>query len=226
MELVSYRYWRRRAALFWPTSVIGKLALYFTAVWAVLAGIRYLAWWITGADKLAGLAALIGLARAGSVLFFTILILRWVRHRFLWKLRNRLIVTYFFIGVIPLALVVTISLLSAALFLNQFATSEATHILDGEVRAIAAVGENLAQEIAHRPQGEIAQFQETHSLSNRYPGFELAAWKNEKSLARTSIPLPHWSEADSAGVIEDGGKIFLRAISHVTVKTDKFMIVT
>lgn len=226
MELVSYRYWRRRAALFWPTSVIGKLALYFTGVWAALAGIRYIVWWLAGTDKLAGLGALIGLSRAGSVLFFTILVLRWVRNRFLWKLRNRLIVTYFFIGVIPLALVVTIGLLSAALFLNQFATSEATHILDGEVRAIAAVGENLAQEIAHRPQSQITQLQETHSLSNRYPGFELAAWKNKNSLSSSVIPYPQWSEKDFSGVVKDGEKVFLRAISHVKVNGDEFVVVT
>jgi phosphoserine phosphatase RsbU/P len=226
MELVTYRYWRRRAALFWPTSVIGKLALYFTGVWAVLAGIRYFGWWIAGTDKLAGLGPLIGLARAGSVLFFTILILRWVRNRFLWKLRNRLIVTYFFIGVVPLGLVITIGLLSAALFLNQFATSEATHILDGEVRAIAAVGENLAQEIAHRPHGELSQLQETHNLGNRYPGFELAAWKNGKSLSSSTIPYPQWSQTASSGVIKDGEKIYLRAISHIQVKADTFVVVT
>ena len=101
MELVSYRYWRRRAALFWPTSVIGKLAFYFAGVWLALVGIRVAAWAATGTDRLAGLATLIGIARFGTLLFITILVLRWVRHRFLWKLRNRLIVTYFFIGVIP-----------------------------------------------------------------------------------------------------------------------------
>src|SRR5579864_5090558 len=33
------------------------------------------------------------------------LIFRWVRKRLLWRLRNRLIVTYIFIGVIPVVLI-------------------------------------------------------------------------------------------------------------------------
>jgi phosphoserine phosphatase RsbU/P len=226
MAFESYRYWRRRATLFWPTTVMGKLALYFAAVWLALSGIRYALLAATGTDRAAGLGPLIGIARFGAVLFLCILFLRWIRNRFLWKLRNRLIVTYFFIGVVPVALVVTISLLSAALFLNQFATSEATHILDGELRAIAAIGENLAQEVAHRPQSEIAQLQEAHSLGNRYPGFELAVWKNGKSLSPSAIAYPQWSETNVANVVKDGEQIYLRAISHVTAKSDKFLVVT
>src|SRR3569832_57221 len=142
MELVSYRYWRRRAALFWPTSVIGKLALYFAGGWLVLLGARLSAYAISGTDRLASLATIIGIARFGALLFVTILVLRWVRHRFLWKLRNRLIVTYFFIGVIPAVLLITIALLAGTLFLNQYATSQARYMLDAELRAIAAVNEN------------------------------------------------------------------------------------
>jgi sigma-B regulation protein RsbU (phosphoserine phosphatase) len=225
MDLVSYRYWRRRVALFWPTSVVGKLALYFGAVWAVLAGVRYATLWVTGADKASGLAALIGISRLGTVLFACVLLLRWVRNRFLWKLSNRLIVTYFFIGVVPVALVITISLLAAALFLNQFATSEASSILDAEVRAIAAVGENMAQEIAHENSSNLAGLAETHSLATRYPGFELVAWKNGKSVSTSKISFPAWSKSDSAGVIEDGGRIFLRSITQVHVKADNFVVV-
>jgi len=35
---------------------------------------------------------------------------RWLRSKLLWRLRNRLIVTYVFIGVIPVFLLVVISL--------------------------------------------------------------------------------------------------------------------
>jgi len=51
------------------------------------------------------------LAFVAGVLFF-ILGFRWVKRRILWRLRNRLIVTYMFIGVIPAVLLVGMGLIT------------------------------------------------------------------------------------------------------------------
>ncbi len=51
-----------------------------------------------------------------------LMLLRWVRHRLMWRLRNRLIVTYVFIGVIPIVLLLMMGLLAGYLFAGQFAT--------------------------------------------------------------------------------------------------------
>src|SRR5215813_13974550 len=40
------------------------------------------------------------------ILLLTVLAFRWLRVRMLWRLRNRLIVTYVFIGVIPAILLI------------------------------------------------------------------------------------------------------------------------
>lgn len=226
MELVSYRYWRRRASLFWPTSVIGKLALYFTGVWLFAASVRYGIYAATGADKAAGLGALIGVARFGSLLFLSIIFLRWVRNRFLWKLRNRLIVTYFFIGVIPAALLITIFVLSGTLFLNQYATSQARYLLESELKAMSAVDENIAREIAARPNTPIKDLQELHSLSSRYEGFEIAAWRDGKSIASSAITFPAWSEKDESFVAHESEKLYLRAITHLDRAGSKLVVVS
>ena len=226
MDVSLQRYWRRRAALFWPTSLMGKLTLYFGGVWVVLAAVRYLVWWASGTDRVAGLGSLIAVAKAGAILFACILLLRWVRNRFLWKLRNRLIVTYFFIGVVPVGLIITISLLSAALFMNQFATSEANNLLDGEVRAIGAIGENLAQEIAHRPASEIAGLQEAHSLNARYPGFEMAVWNGSRALTDSKISRPDWNQESGDFVVLDGNQLFLRSIRHLAVGSNAYLVVS
>lgn len=226
MDVSLQRYWRRRAALFWPTTLMGKLALYFAGVWAVLAGLRYGVWWTFGADRLSGLGVLIGLAKFGAILFVSILLLRWVRNRFLWKLRNRLIVTYFFIGVVPVALIITISLLAAALFMNQFATSEANNLLDAELRAIGAVGENLAQEIVNRPTADIVHLQEAHSLDARYPGFELAVWNGDRALTSSKIKRPDWSHDNAEFVALDDNRVFLRAIRHLTSGKQQYLVIS
>ena len=41
-----------------------------------------------------------------AILLFVIVGYRWLRKQLLWRLRNRLIVTYMFIGVIPVILLV------------------------------------------------------------------------------------------------------------------------
>src|SRR5581483_10249410 len=61
---------------------------------------------------------------------------RWTRQRVLWALRNRLIVTYVFIGVIPVVLLVCLGLLIAYVFVGQFATYAATSDLQTEIRQL------------------------------------------------------------------------------------------
>ena len=60
------------------------------------------------------------LAFLSGVLFF-VLAFRWVRRRILWRLRNRLIVTYMFIGVIPAVLLIAMALITLYGLGGQFA---------------------------------------------------------------------------------------------------------
>ncbi|MGC2300154.1 MAG: hypothetical protein WA476_15205, partial [Acidobacteriaceae bacterium] len=43
---------------------------------------------------------------------YSILAFRWLKRRILWRLRNRLIVTYVFIGVIPAVLLMAMALIT------------------------------------------------------------------------------------------------------------------
>ncbi len=77
-----------------------------------------------------------GWAQFLSFLFLVCLLLlgfRWVRRRLMWRLRNRLIVTYVFIGVIPILLLVSMGLLAGYLFAGQFATYIALSDLQTEL---------------------------------------------------------------------------------------------
>src|SRR5208337_5539840 len=47
---------------------------------------------------------------------------RWIRRHVMWRLRHRLIVTYLFIGVIPVVLLLTMASVGGYLFAGQFAT--------------------------------------------------------------------------------------------------------
>ncbi len=70
--------------------------------------------------------------------------MRWARQHLMWRLRNRLIVTYVFIGVIPIVLLVAMVLLAAYLFAGQFATYVALADLDTELQHLTAANDALA----------------------------------------------------------------------------------
>ena len=62
----------------------------------------------------------------------------------MWRLRNRLIVTYVFIGVIPVILLVAMGLLAGFLFAGQFATYVAMSDLQSELQHLEATNRSLA----------------------------------------------------------------------------------
>ena len=66
----------------------------------------------------------------------------------MWRLRNRLIVTYTFIGVIPLVLVLMMALIAGYLFAGQFATFLASSDLNSELRTLEAANSAMATELA------------------------------------------------------------------------------
>src|SRR5438477_7086784 len=80
-------------------------------------------------------------------LFFAIAIRR-LSSRLLWRLRNRLIVTYIFIGVIPIVLLLTMFVISGYLLGNQLTTLLVHRDLMAEVQNLDTLTSTVAQEIA------------------------------------------------------------------------------
>src|ERR1022692_2387196 len=76
----------------------------------------------------------------------TLMGLRWMRRQFMWRLRNRLIVTYVFIGVIPIFLLMTMAILACYLFGGQFATYVAMSDLQSELQHLESANRSLAMQ--------------------------------------------------------------------------------
>ena len=74
-----------------------------------------------------------------AALLFSIVAFRWLKRKLLWRLRNRLIVTYVFIGVIPAALLITMALVTTYLFAGQFASFVVTSEINSQLRSMQAV---------------------------------------------------------------------------------------
>jgi len=83
---------------------------------------------------------------AGIYLF--IRFLGWWRTRLLWSLRNRLIVAYLFIAVVPILLIVTLVLLAGRIFYSQLGAYLLHEDIQQRIEMIADIGEHIA--VAHQ----------------------------------------------------------------------------
>jgi len=222
----------RRATRLLPTGKLGRFTLYvFTLRMFVFVAQQTLLYFSSKAlaDTLSGWGTFFTFI---LTLCFTVLALRWFRNRFLWKVRNRLIVTYMFIGVVPVSLVVVMAGLSGYLFFNQFATSQARGEIESEVKKLEMVNNGLAREFSERlDHGDSLDIRLVESLSNvrhqseRFPGWQIILWQEGKpkllygggSLAR-EVEEPEWGKGDYQGIVVDENKFFLRAVDTVTHK--------
>ncbi|HEY3619347.1 MAG TPA: hypothetical protein VGK96_21255, partial [Candidatus Sulfotelmatobacter sp.] len=112
---------------------MARLACYLAAMAAGLFALQKLldlfarSW----GDHLGGWIEFLGFL---ATVLFCILAFRWLKRRLLWRLRNRLIVTYVFIGVIPAVLLVTMALITLYGLAGQFAVFVVTSEIDSQLR--------------------------------------------------------------------------------------------
>src|ERR1700722_2497616 len=85
-----------------------------------------------------------------AALLFSIVAFRWLKRKLLWRLRNRLIVTYVFIGVIPAFLLVAMAAITIYLFAGQFASFVVTSEINSQLRSLQAVNAAVSNELAAR----------------------------------------------------------------------------
>ena len=173
-------------------------------------------------------AKLDGWATLLTVAFFfcaMVTVCRWGYRPLLWRLRNRLIITYLFIGVMPILLLLLMGGIAGYLFAGQFATYVVFSDLQSELLHLQAANDALAAQLfplegAGKLNEQIAQ-QYTRASDERFPGrtvtlsrqgqgFVLATDGTE--LALHPAPIPAFILGDFTGFVQDGAMLHLRAI--------------
>lgn len=210
-------------ALVRPQTKLGKTALWF----GVLAGITELARLVA---RSAPGTTLSGWAAFLSYVFLACLFLlglRWVRRRLMWRLRNRLIVTYMFIGVIPVILLVAMALLAAYLFAGQFATYIALSGLQGQLEHLQSANSALASQFGSlarsgrlTPQlaAEVASAsdenfrQRTVTVLEGAKGYTIQPGGKVDPVA---VKLPDAVKGDFSSFTMDGGHLHLRVVKSI-----------
>ncbi len=173
---------------------------------------------------------IVGLAIAG--VYYVNRLVGTLKRHILWHLRRRLIVTYIFIAVVPIVLILVLVGLAAVMLNGQFAAFLVTLRVREQVAELRQVNRVVAHE-AHLSRaktaveliGQLRRFyvQELSTHAASYPGLEIslsmgsekeAFYLNGKTLNKTPT-IPVWFHGEEfAGVVAEGGRIFLRSVDE------------
>jgi len=219
----------------WPQGKMARLACYL----AGLAVALFLLEKLLGVFRPAWGAPLGGwitfFTFVACVLFF-ILGFRWVRWRILWRLRNRLIVTYLFIGAIPVVLLIAMGLITLYGLGGQFAVFVVTSEIDARLRSLEAVNGAVSNELAaHLERGDKSTPESLTGLRKRDSAWDrrqVCAWYGDKPLPLCSqfqganLTPPAFSKAKFEDIVEDHDQLNLRVGSSMELGSNKLTVVT
>jgi sigma-B regulation protein RsbU (phosphoserine phosphatase) len=227
---LSYRYLRMRLgeAGLLPTSKVALVASYLLGLDLLLFvlqrafGLLKLSY----GDSLGGWVSFLSFV---VIVLFSILAYRWVKAKALWRLRNRLIVTYVFVGVIPVVMLVILATLSFYLFAGQFATFVVTTALDSELKSLDAANSAIAHELAAKMQSGVnpdtTAVEGLRRTDKAWTDRHVHAWHDGKNVLNSSpadavsLPpiLPSYLKGSCREVVRDHNKLFLRASETIPI---------
>ena len=184
------------------------------------------------------LSGWIGILSFLAIILFALLAFRWLKAKLLWRLRNRLIVTYMFIGVIPVVLLVAMAFITLYLFAGQFANFVVTSELDSRLRSLQSANAAIANELEARvDRGQPAIAESLEGLKRNDPSWssrKICAWKGGTPLAvctgavpgKTPFAFPSFLTTGFGAIVRDQGQLYLRAGTELGAGTQKLTVVS
>ncbi|HEY2003339.1 MAG TPA: SpoIIE family protein phosphatase [Acidobacteriaceae bacterium] len=183
------------------------------------------------------------------LVFSCIVLYRWLVNYVLWKVRNRLVVTYLLMGLAPVVLFVTLATIAAYVFAGQFATFAATSELQSTLGRLSAENQAFAVHVAHAtaraPSANSVELADYEAANHTIPGrLMVDAWVSSSQTEHRHLLLikdgrglpqhnpsdpmtyPIWSQDGFRGVVLDNGRLFLRALNMRTVDDHQVTVVS
>ncbi len=206
-----------------PRTKWGRTTLWSGGLSVFLIALR----WITGStsgSKLSGWATFTTLVSAFCAVWLTF---RWVRVKLMWRLRHRLIVTYIFIGVIPIVLLLLMIGVGSYLFAGQFATYIAISDLQSALQHLDAANDALAAQLlildrSGKLDEQIAGKLATVSGEN-FPLRTVNVWQGENGFILSTNGalfkvrpqrVPDGIKGDFSSFVIDDDSLYLRAVKR------------
>jgi sigma-B regulation protein RsbU (phosphoserine phosphatase) len=172
----------------------------------------------TISDLSGGLASFLKFLAILATVYAVFRIAGWWRTRLLWSLRNRLIVAYLFIAVVPILLILTLVVLAGQILYSQLGAYLLYEDIHQRVAMMADITEHIAA--AHRtlPKGISEEESETvlaaqshmvHDL--QLPGLSID-FSNDPALLRK---IAGAGKNTFAGLVEEGDTLYLMSLREM-----------
>jgi sigma-B regulation protein RsbU (phosphoserine phosphatase) len=197
-----------------PRTRLALATLYLAGITALLLCLKWLLKLANApraADALSGWTTFLGWVASMLLLW---LALRWLRDNVMWSVRNRLIVTYLFIGGVPVTLAVAIALLSGYLVLGDLAVFSAVSEIKAEANRLGATNAAAEEEITRHSNTP----EEITARDTSFPGRSIAV------LPKSSVP--GWVKDGFTGLVSEKGHIYLRAANSLHDSRNPVMVVS
>ncbi len=177
---------------------------------------------------------------AGLTLFYAV---RRMQHGLLWRLRNKLVLTYLLIGLAPVLLFFTLVFLAAYVAAGQFAIHLATSHLQAQLEALGQSNLAMARHAERRsgtaPPDQPLMLPEVRERTQTEgaDGLQMAFFREAQPLpmpglaghARTPLGWENWlahrGEASYRAIVEDGGLLYLAATDRVIMSDGQSLTV-
>ncbi len=228
------RLWLIRTGL-WPSTRLARVACYLSGLDLFLLLLEIVLR-LSGNSYGRTLSGWVNFLAYVAVFVFLIVAYRWLKAKVLWRLRNRLIVTYVFIGVIPALLLVTMTYFMLSLFAAQFANSVVTSELNLRLRSFRAVNSVIANELAaqiqSRQQVNLGFVDELRRRDPLAVSRQLCIFRGGKLLFPCSegpaseLTLPSHLNPQFQAIVRDAGKLYLRSAASVNAGGQKLTVVS
>lgn len=153
-----------------------------------------------------------------SLGFLVVRFARWVRKRLLWGLRNRLIVAYVFIGVVPVVLLATMAGIFAYLLYLQLGAHMLTDDLNERISTTASVADTLARTIENvQPNRDKIPTNLSALLASPGPSAVLAGARQylpgiEAQVSSTLAGGTAQLDKGIHGLVQSGGKLWIETV--------------
>lgn len=197
-----------------PRTRLALATLYLAGMTALLLSLKWLlkvANAPRAADAIGGWTTFLGWTVSLLLLW---LALRWLRDNVMWSVRNRLIVTYLFIGGVPVTLAVAIALLAGYLVLGDLAIFSTVSEIKAEASRLAAANAAAEEEITRH-----SSTPEKITMADKsFPGRSVAI------LPMSAVP--SWVKDGFSGLVNEKGHIYLRAANSYQDSRGPAMVIS
>ena len=183
-----------------------------------------------------------------AVLYYIYRVLSWFMRRVLWKVRNKLIVSFAFVGIIPVVILLLFTWLSITFIFRQLSVVFLEDEFDYYVESLHDATERVISRYYRSPDSSLARLKQIlqqeqeaaaevhpdwpttnfrllrHVLDRNGERYSQAAGFPRGTESELGLEIPHWSRDGFSGLVSDGEKSYFNSTVPVAADGNDYLI--